>query len=238
MPDLPFATPIRSAAVVLIAFCGPGCMPAINHGPRVIDGSNVAVITSVSQVSNYHIGYSDDATPFGPTGLSIGRGWAAENENVPGYFLGVHLSLMGVHQTHGDFYVQMPGTYFEGLDAGFGFALGPTIAMPYVQFGRTDVNGAGLYMTPGILFTRSSPYDTMRHSEWAAVTTINRVWASSSGRQRHVFLTVGFGGRRSSCAERGSMCQEQPDAMGPVGAIGVAFDLLRWGRRDQGQIRD
>src|SRR5690606_36940569 len=132
-------------------------------------------------------------------GAVFGYGWAARSEDAPGYHSGLHLSVMGARRSHADLYVQMPSRYSGEHDAGIGLAAGPAMVMPYAQFGRTRTDGAGWYLTPGALFTRTTPSSGMGHSGWAALVTATRVWTATSGANGQLFLTAGYGGRTSRC---------------------------------------
>jgi hypothetical protein len=206
----------------MILVLGSGCLPAINHGPRVADGASIGVVASITPGPEYSSGELNTPYLYGPVGISFGRGWAARDGNSVGFYLGGHVPVPGIPWAQADLYLQAPGSMFGDFDAGIGVNAGYAKYSPYVQFGRIDAEGSGWYTTQGVTFLpTTTSYAINDLYGWLWVGGVARQW-SKAGRERHVFLSGGVGAHSGDCLQN---CR--PADQRYVLTVGMSLDLYR-----------
>lgn len=195
-----------------------GCLPAINHGPRVKEGPSFGVVGSITPGPRYHGRELSGAYVYGPVGISIGQGWEVQDDQSAGIYLGGHLPIPGIFYPQGDVYIQAPRSWIRGLDGGIGFSGGYHLYSPYVQLGRIDENGAGWYTTQAlVMLPRRVKYEAPAFAGWLWAGSLARQWTSAGGRELQLFAT-GAAGRHSEYCD--GSCRRF------VFSFGANFDLI------------
>jgi hypothetical protein len=231
-PERHWFRTLGGSAALLILGTGSGCLPSINHGPRVEEGSSGGIVASVTPGPRYDHGEYTSPYLYGPVGVSFGRGWAAKDENAIGVYLGGHIPVPGIFFAQADLYLQAPGSVVGDLNGGIGINAGYASYSPYLQFGRIDAQGSGWYTTQGVtLLPARARYADNELYGWMWIGSVAHQW-SDAGRERRVFLSGGVGAHNGSCHHS---CW--PAERRYVLAAGLSVDLYR-GAADQRRDRN
>lgn len=136
----------------LLALLCAGCMPAIAHGPRVEPGFSGGLIGARSFGPEYIYGDMGDLPALvPPLGLILAYGWAP----APPHGVAAQATL--VLPLQADVYVQFPEAYLDPLQAGFGATVAIANFTPYLQLGRIDDGGSGIYTTQALVLEVDEP---------------------------------------------------------------------------------
>jgi len=151
-------------------------MPAINHGPRVADGTSFGLVGSVTVGPRYSTGdLGDQPHLFGPMGVSAGHGWAAADDGSFGFHLGAHLPVPGAFFAHADMFAQFPKQVTGYFDAGAGVTTGYAQIAPYMQLGRIGAYENGWYTTQSFVMSPAY-YTANRLYDWVWLASLSREW--------------------------------------------------------------
>ncbi len=203
---------LHPTAAIPLAIVASGCLPAINHGPRVEEGRTFGAVGAYPVAIRPSLG--DQPTPpvlAGPLGINLGHGWAAANRISPGYYLGLHVPILAIPYAQLDVYRQAPASTLEGFDLGVGANVGLWQAMPYVQFGRAEPGGSGWHTTQGVMFVRNSMTVQNWAHGWAWIPSLAYRWVAP-GLSVELFVTGGYGSYTRSC----DACGAEPQTRGQI----------------------
>ncbi|HEU0299213.1 MAG TPA: hypothetical protein VFR37_07155 [Longimicrobium sp.] len=175
---------------VLLLLAPAACAPIVTHGPRVEPGLHFTGTLGVAR-NACDTACSLDILPQIGMGARYGR---AADDGRPGYSVAGTLAL-GLVSSELDAYVQAPTS--PSWAAGGGLLLSPAHVMPYLQAGRVEEDGSGLYTTQGfaVLASRERVFDIDEDLEVAP-----RYWAPTlayraayRGGAIHVYLSGAVG---------------------------------------------
>ncbi|HEX8395565.1 MAG TPA: hypothetical protein VF665_24650 [Longimicrobium sp.] len=145
-------SPFSAAAACALLCAAPACSPVVTHGPRVDPGLTAYATGGGTLALCDSTVCATELIPQLGAGLRYGR---PADERRMGWSLGVTASL-SVVSSDMDLYAQLPRRP-GGVDAGAGVLLGGAYTMPYLQAGRIDEGGSGLYTTQGLAIMSPRP---------------------------------------------------------------------------------
>jgi hypothetical protein len=191
--------------LVVLTVMASGCIPAVNHGPRIESGWNGGLTASFPLGPRYDNG-DWGQTPFlhGPVGVNLARGWRTSGDGGA-LQLGVHVpAALALYPpgffklAQADAYYQLPARISSGFDAGFGVNLASAYVMPYLQVGQIVDDDSGWYTTQGLTVMWD---DGVSSNGSAAIfwmpTLAYQQWKQSH--TTHWFLTGGIGKEQVDC---------------------------------------
>jgi hypothetical protein len=155
---------MRIVAALGCALLAAGCVSHVGHGPRIEPGTrwNVTPSAAISSAN-----FREDRLGFWPAlWVGLGHGWTGSDDGPAVYVAGHVPALLlpwaaiAADETAeafyklfaGDVYVQPRRTRDSGIEYGAGVIASYSLAMPYIQVGRSG--DAGVYTTQGVAFTR------------------------------------------------------------------------------------
>lgn len=205
-----------AATAALLVACG--CTPIVTHPPRVEPGLAIGAVAGVNVVG-LASGAGASSAHLAPVHPYVRYGWRSDPERW-GALVEVGLPPTG---PRADLYAQVP-TGAGAIDAGVGMVAGATETMPYVQWGRTDAQGRGWYLTQGLAFMAEtgllSPDDRPRGILWMPGYT--RVRAGRKADVRWNF-TAGLGAQETTVCEP---CRTRMEKV-LVGMFAIVLELHR-----------
>ncbi len=183
-PDPHTMSRLRASLAPAVVALLSGCLPAIAHGPQVVDGFSVGATASASTIRRSAADGVEDVL-FAPIGANGGYGWRAEDPAHPSFRVGVHIPVMIFTLPQVDLFVQAPRSWTGPLQAGVGASTSAFSTASYVQLGRIAESGAGWHVTQAWM----DAYDVDLRPRWMTMLAYQFESRGSVGSQ--VFVAGG-----------------------------------------------
>lgn len=177
-------------------------MPHVMHSPRVEPGTTGA--TSISFGRN--IDADAGSTTYLPSLYAALRHGRVADDGASAWSVGAQLQpllmVLGLRDRTTDFaelalatsyvdlYAQPRGLRRPDRDAGVGVLFSSALVSPYVQFGRFDADGQGVYTTQAVGVTREPLYE----GGWFWLPSLMWRETGREGSAAHLGISAGIGG--------------------------------------------